>query len=131
MKPELINHFTWLANKMAQSYLYENWSDEFARKETRNAFDRFYKSLKRNSNKELIDFDELTAEEAKELRFGKWSEDSDLYLIPLYLVPLIPLGTEFKNICGDKEIFNGLDSMDLDIRFGCTAWGIEIKGGNE
>ena len=50
----------------------------------------------------------------------------DLWLFPLYLVPIIPEGLEIMYIDGEKGIFKK-DDMDNDIRFGCVAYGIEIK----
>lgn len=56
-----------------------------------------------------------------------WSDEkSDLLLIPLYLLPIIPIGTELTSIFGEKVIYDG-HNVDKDIRFGCIAWGIEIK----
>ena len=69
----------------------------------------------------------LTREEAKELRFMRWDEDMpDLYLIPLWLLPVVPIGTELTSIGGEKVIYDGTN-VDNDIRFGCIAYGIEIK----
>ena len=53
MKQELINHFTWLANRMAQCNEYKDWSKESKVKELEEGFKTFYDSLKNNN---LIDF---------------------------------------------------------------------------
>lgn len=117
------NCFTWFANAAAKPVLYESWSDEFRLKSLREAYKNFIEFL---SNR--IDFNSLTREEAKELRFCRWDDDSDLYLIPLYLVPAIPVGTELTTISGEKVVYEGVDSIDLDTRFGCLAYGITIGG---
>lgn len=122
MKREIVNCFTWYASQIAQTVQYENWSDEFCREEVRASTEKFLKLLKEN-----IDFEHLTRVEARELRFMIWSDEkSDLLLIPLYLLPIIPIGTELTSIFGEKVIYDG-HNVDKDIRFGCVAWGIEIK----
>lgn len=123
MNNQLINHFTWLANKVSEVYFYKIWEDDFKVEKLNEAYNEFYKSLKENN---IIDFNKLTKEEALELRFNLWSEESGIYLIPLYLAPLIPIGTELTSIMGDKIIFEGMDKIDLDHRFGCLAYGIKF-----
>lgn len=79
-----------------------------------------------NELKKHIDWKTLTREEAIELRFGRWSDETpNLYLIPLWLLPIVPVGTELTTISGNKIIYNG-SNVDNDIRFGCIAYGIEL-----
>ncbi len=123
MKQELINHFTWLANKISICNEYKDWSVEGRVEELEEGFKIFYDSLKNNN---LIDFENLTVEEARELRFSKWDEESNLWLIPLYLKPLLPSGLKVTAI--DGEVLEvGKDYLDNDIRFGVLAYGIVIK----
>lgn len=122
MKQEIVNCLSWYANQIAQTVQYENWSDEFCRNEVRASTDKFLELLKEN-----IDFEHLTKVEARELRFMPWSDEKpNLLLIPLYLLPIIPIGTELTSIFSEKVIYDG-HNVDNDIRFGCIAWGIEIK----
>lgn len=122
MKPEITNCLTWYANRVAETVQYSSWSDEFCRKEIKEAHDKLVEELKKH-----IDFKIITRKEAVELRFGRWSDDTpNLYLIPLWLLPVIPVGTELTSISGEKIIYNG-SNVDNDIRFGCIAYGIEIK----
>ena len=160
MKKGLMNHLSWLANSLSECYVYrEDWSPEFIKKEMNEKFDTFYKSLKRDSNKNLIDFENLTVEEASELRFGRWMSDEDidediaglrrdlangklskssaekkiknlenmrnLWLIPLWLYPLIPDGMKLTDIFGEDMVFD--EKLDNDTRFGCVAYSIHIK----
>lgn len=120
MKQEIVNCLTWYANKVSETTQYKSWSNEFCRKEIEESTGKFLNELRK-----LIDFSNLTREEAVELRFGKWEENSDLYLIPLYLLPIIPIGTELICINGEKIIYDGTN-VDNDIRFGCIAYGINI-----
>lgn len=123
MKQEVVNHLTWLINNLSQTNTFVNWEDAFKAQENSKAFDAFYKSLIKNKH---IYLENLTVEEAQELRFSKWSEEiPNLYLFPLWVVPLIPDGTECVSISGERFKFNK-SSVDNDIRFGCVAYGIEI-----
>ena len=122
MKKEIINCMTWYANRVAETVQYTSWSDEFCRKEIKANTDTMLKELSKH-----IDWSNLTREEALELRFGMWDEDMpNLYLLPLYLLPILPIGTELTTISGDKIVYNGTN-VDDDTRFGCIAYGIEIS----
>lgn len=123
MKQEIINCLTWYANRISETTQYKSWSDEFCRKEVKESTDIFVDNLK-----DLIDLSNLTREEARELRFGKWEENSDLYLIPLYLLPIIPIGTKLTCINGETIVYDGTN-VDNDIRCGYIAYGINIPEG--
>ena len=121
MKDEIRNCFTWYANKVAETVQYESWSDEFCRKEIKDSTDRFLIELNK-----YIDWGHLTKEEAIELRFGRWSDEQpDLYLLPLYILPIVPIGTKLTTIGGEEIIYDGTN-VDKDIRFGLLAYGITI-----
>ena len=116
MKSEVINNLTWLVNKLSEEYVYK-WNDNNTK-----SFDMFYDELKKN-----IDVTKLTKEEAEKLRFRRWSEEQlNLYLFPLWIVPIIPEGLEVTCIYGEKVKYEK-DRMDNDIKFGCVAYGIEIN----
>lgn len=122
MKKELENCFTYLANKLSESFVYDSWDDKTKVDELRLGFRTFYDEFKKH-----IDFTKLTVEEAKELRMKRWDDEMpDLWLFPLYLVPIIPEGLEITYISGEKGVYKP-GEMDNDIRFGCVAYGIEIK----
>lgn len=151
MKKEIINCLTWYANRVSETTQYENWSDEFCRKEIKESTDRFLDELKNH-----IDWDNLTEEECIELRFSRLASDENvdeeidyarkegtdeadiqkkveelertrgLWLIPLYLLPIVPKGTELTSIFGEVVKYDGTN-VDNDIRFGCIAYGIKLK----
>lgn len=122
MKMEIVNCLSWYVNKVAETVQYESWSDEMARNENRKYMSMMLEELKKH-----IDWNKLTREEAFELRFRQWDEDTpDLFLIPLYLLPIVPIGTELTTINGDTVLYLG-DNVDNDTRFGCIAYGIKIK----
>ena len=64
----------WVLNKVADGVIY-NCCDEHCATTDRNAFEEFNKSLKMHS---FIDWDNLTIEECKALRFGKWSSSEEV-----------------------------------------------------
>lgn len=124
MQKEIINHFTWLANKLSESNTYESWTDELRVQELKDGFRTFYTSL---INNKLIDLEKLTIEEAKELRFRKWDDEHpDLWLFPLWIVPLIPEGMTVYNLNGEARKYEK-DKFDNDIRYGCVAYGVMLK----
>lgn len=122
MKQEIIDCFTWYANKVAETVQYESWSNEFCRKENEVNTHIFLKELN-----EYINWDTLTREEARELRFVVYSDDTpNLFLIPLYILPILPIGTELVSINGNRIIYDG-SNVDKDTRYGCLAFGIVIE----
>lgn len=157
MKKEIINCLTWYTNKVAETVQYTNWSNEFCRIEIKESTDKLLEELNKH-----IDWNNLSEEECKELRFGKWESDEDIEsditeltsvdrttlssvqveeieekikslknskgirLIPLYLLPIVPIGTELINIGGSVIKYDG-KNVDNDIRFGCIAYGVKIK----
>ena len=121
MKPEIMNLLTWYANhiEMACEY-YQNPNDVYT--EIKIARNKFLEKLK-----DEIDFNNLSEQEAKELRFGKWSEeDPTLYLIPIWLFPILPVGTKLTCINGEDIVYDG-HNVDNDVRFGCLAYGVHVK----
>lgn len=121
MKQSIVNRLTWLANRMAEGYTYKNWTDEFARQDAGKAFEALYKELPKH-----IKLDKLTRKEMQELQFGRWDDESELMLVPLWLVPLVPDDIEVYGIGGGK-MTAAEAKKDLDVRFGCVAWGIYPK----
>lgn len=79
-------------------------------------------------NEELakhIDFNNLTMEECKSLRFGRWDKESSLMLFPKYLVPLIPEGLMITFIDGTSVPYT--KNISNDTRLGRVAYGIFPK----
>ena len=115
---------SWLVNRISESKAYaKHWSDEFCLRDIRKAIEKYYSD---NSVKEVFTLDNLTKERAKALRFGEWSgEQPDLYLFPLWFVLFLPYGTKVIGIGGDT--FEYSEETDLDTRFGCVAFGVELK----
>lgn len=120
MKKEIQNCLTWLANKTAEIALY-SWDVAFKEKQIKEAFAKFIEEIKKH-----IDFSTITIEEAIALRFGKWDEElPNLYLFPLYLVPLIPEGLEVIDLDGTETEYDS-NLADNDTLSGCVPFGINI-----
>lgn len=122
MKHELQNCLTWLANAVAEPVLHTKDPGHLD-SDIRQSWGVFC-----NSAKKYIDWKNLTIEEARELRFRKWDEESDLWLIPIWLYPFIPEDLELTSIGGNKGF---APNIDTDVRFGCLAWGILLKEDSE
>jgi hypothetical protein len=109
-------------NAMAQVKHY-GWNPELCTDEIKRCYDKIMKHIKDNK---LIDMKTLTKADAYELGFTKWEEEQpDFLLIPIWLYDAIPDGTEIYSFTGEKRI-KGKDEIDLDVRFGCIAYGIKI-----
>ena len=110
-------------SRIAQPYYYTHtWTDEYARKEMNRAFNEMYHLLKKN-NYNILD---NSQKELCRLGFKYWDDDQTLLLIPLWAWALIPDGTKLKSIF-DTHTIKGKDSIDMDVRFNCLAWGIEVE----
>ena len=115
---------SFVVNKVAEIVSYnEYWSKEFSIKELCEEFDNY-----RNSEevKSLFDLNNLTKERALYLRFNYWDKETypELMLFPLWFALLLPYGTKVITIDGDEIEYT--EDTDLDIRFGCVAFGINV-----
>ena len=115
---------SYLANRIAYIKAYgSDWGDSFCVDEIKKAAIKFYSN---EEIKNLFSIDNLTVERAKALRFSLWSDNNpDFYLFPLWFVFFVPYGTKVISISGEE--FEYSKNTDLDTRFGCVAFGIEIK----
>lgn len=67
----------------------------------------------------------LTREQAISLGFIKWSDELDIYLLPVWMFCCIDTKSgDFYSIYGDKVKYTELDELSNDSRFGYLAYGI-------
>lgn len=126
MKKEIIEILTYMANTIGEIDAYsETWSAEYCKKYAMERHQTAIDALKKH-----LDWDNLTEQDCKELRFMRWSEDSKMYCIPIWLYKAIPVGTELISIGGERIVFDG-NNIDNDTRFGCLAYGIIPKPDND
>jgi hypothetical protein len=108
-----------LVNRAAEVMVYNNWSGDLAKSHIvglpREAIDK----LKLD---DLI----LSGEEMDFLEFGRWSKESPVRLIPLWLFPFLPDVIETESILGEKATLKKSE-MDLDNCFGMLAYGVFPK----
>lgn len=122
MKKEIQEGMSWLVNTLCMSNLSDEWDNEDRIEHSKESFDKFY-----NHIKDHIDFNNLTTEEAAELRFVEFSSHlPNLWLIPLYLLPILPKGLRLTPLSG-RDVWVGEDHIDDDCKNGCLAYGLIIE----
>lgn len=115
-----------LAAEAAQASAYKQWDDKFTRESIRDIWMDGDAPLRRKRNQQ-VSIGELLAlshDELSSLGFQKW--DKTLRLIPLWAYHYIADGETLIGINGKtviKDAFN--DDVDLDVRFGCIAYGFQ------
>lgn len=113
-----------LLRLVGESLTYETWSDDFklsnikSINKTLETWSKEYGTFKINPN-------DLSEKEINELEFGKWSDDSLVRLIPIWLYPFLADEFESISISGSKHL--KLSDIDNDHRFGYLAYGVIPK----
>jgi hypothetical protein len=69
-----------------------------------------------------IDFTQFDLSELKTFGFNEWDDDG-LMLAPRWVFAVMKSGTQLTSISGETKTF-GIDNIDMDTRFGVTAWGL-------
>ncbi len=126
MKQEILHTLGYLANALAETVVYkDSWDAKFCKEEMERAYHKANEALK-----EYLDWDNLTEQDCKDLRFMKWSDETNIRLIPIWLYGAIPVGIKLTSIGGEEIVFDG-KNIDTDTRFGCLAYGIIPKPDND
>jgi len=121
----------FIMNRAAEVIVYGgkgSWSPEFCFEQ----MTAFVEKQKKNSpDYYQIQPSELTSEQMDTLRFGRWSEDDPMRLIPLWLFPFLADDVRVRCIDGSETLKKA--DMDDDHRFGQLAYGVlpadhEISG---
>lgn len=107
------------SNLITDICTYDNWSDDFCRKEVKDLYGELIKYFKG------VDFTQFTLTELKELDFGMWDEFT--ILMPSWALDCIPSGTVLISISGDYTTYEEGQKLDKDTRFGLTAFGFHIS----
>jgi len=110
-----------LLTRAAEVVTYPSWSDEFCVKHLRELAADL---IERHPELELdkIQPCELTSTECDELRFGTWSAENPMRMIPLWLYPF--LADDVRVACIDGSAMMCKQTMDNDHRGGWLAYGI-------
>lgn len=110
-----------LATQAACACAFPSWDDAYARNKCKEAWtDTYALSEPFGWRFTIEELAVLSHEELWMAGFRMW--DEEMYVIPLYLVNFIKRGEVVTNIFGDTHL---IDECDLDIRFGCIAYGFK------
>jgi len=107
----------FVANRAASGAAYDGWPDEFARSEAREAWKNERVDSRKVSARELF---QISAADLMGIGFRCW--DENLIVIPLWAVHYLDPEMEVTCIDGSKSRL-GDEDVDLDIRYGCIAYG--------
>lgn len=105
-----------ILNCTAEVMNYKSWGEEYAYKRIME--------LPQIIKVKNINPSELSMTEMKDLGFGRWNEETELMLIPLWLMQFID--PEIDVICIDGDTVKFKDA-DNDNRYGCLAFGVIPK----
>ena len=113
---------SFLANRMADVKAYHLEAND-CYESMKDAMNEYCSS---NYVKEVFNIGNLTRERAEALRFRLFDKEQmpNLYLFPIWFVLLLPYGTKVVSIGGEE--FEYSEDTNLDTRFGCVAFGINI-----
>jgi hypothetical protein len=154
LEDKVSNTLKWLANQIACIQVY-HWSEEFKKKNLNDAWQKVQEQFKKDIDwnaltesqcnalcfgswqseedveeeisclQSALDKGRLTKEEFDK-KVANEKNTLGLRLIPLYLYPSLPIGITLTSIGGEEIVFDG-SNIDIDVRFGCLAWGIKPK----
>lgn len=106
----------------AMTAAYPSWDDKFSRKEVREVWNDDAAPMRKKRHRRVT-MDELrsfTDDQRHTLGIGNW--DAGLRVIPLWMWNYIADGETVTSIDGSTAV-KGQDEIDLDVRFGCIAYG--------
>lgn len=113
------NYKRMASNLVSEISSYENWSDEFCRKQVKELYAKLVEKF------DGVDFTEFTVEELKQLDFQLWDENT--ILMPVWALDCLIDGTKVVSIDGQEITFDKSKGLDKDTRFGCTAYGFTLS----
>lgn len=112
-----------IATRAAMASAYESWEDGYSRVSTRKAWlDTEHEPWHRRVT--VAELQKLPIEDLRMLGFVGW--DDKLTCIPLWAFNYIADGETLTCIDG-KTAVKGTDDIDLDVRFGCIAYGFATR----
>lgn len=113
------NYKRMASNLVSEISSYENWSDEFCRKQVKELYAKLVEKF------DGVDFTEFTVEELKQLDFQLWDENT--ILMPVWALDCLIDGAKVVSIDGQEITFDKSKGLDKDTRFGCTAYGFTLS----
>lgn len=113
------NYKKMMVNLTSQITSYDSWSDEFSREEIKSLYNRLIKEF------DNCDFTQFTTKQLKELDWNFWNDN--ILLMPIWAIDCLPDGQLVYSINNTEIIFDKTKKLDKDVRFGSTAWGLNIS----
>jgi len=95
------------------------WDDKFKIEQINS----FVQKIKEVDEYFDLDCNNLSLDELRKLGFNLWSNESKVYLIPLYLFPFLKEGIQYTDINDDVIEFD--KEEDNDHRFGSLYFGVQ------
>ena len=120
---ELALHYRGVVLNTAAMCTAYTWSNNFAQEELKRTFDLGHVG---KYALRCIQLSELKPHQAKELGFRRWSDDSEMLLIPLWILSFLLPGIPVTGIDGEST-FIGAENFDTDVRGGVLAYGYIFK----
>ena len=120
---ELCQNYRRIILNRAAEVMNYTWDPEFCALQIRE----IPEVLKGKEGFELIDTNDLTEEQMKNLDFGLWSEENPIRLIPLWLYPFLKEEFASGDISDGPVHMVKKSEIDTDHRFGCLAYGVMPK----
>lgn len=113
------------ASEAAQASAYTKWDDAFSRRTIRDIWADNEAPLRKKTGWKFTteDLRTMSIDQLNTLGFRNW-DDSGLRLIPLWAWNYIADGEELICIDGEKKPKD--NTIDLDERYGCIAWGMYL-----
>lgn len=111
--------FRWLTNEIIKSkFINEDTSID-------NVLDKFYETISRY----VPDWYSMTDQEKLDLGFIQYEGATcTIWLIPLWMMPLIPENIELCDINGESFIYNSKTSPKT-VMFNCLTYGLKGEAG--
>ena len=128
--PDVLFYGMQTLNYISEANYYP-WTDEFSLLYIKKCFDKLNEKLDEVYDMEKIFSGETDVNTLSNFGFVKYSDNKDeegrvLYLIPLYLLPLMPKGTKVRSLFGKIIEYDGTNISE-DTRGGLLAYGILVK----
>ena len=105
----------------AETTMYENWDKDF-RLENMLKVPEIVAEWENKHGSFKIDPNEMTRKELEKLEFGKWDEEGNLMLIPIWIYPYLADNLKTTSINGSKHTTKA--ELDTDNRIGLLAYGV-------
>lgn len=122
---EMVRHSKDVMQRYVGESITYDWDEKFKLINIENGAEYGFRILDVFLDGRLKTLD-LTSGELKTLDFQRWDEESNLYLIPIWMTKFIQQDIEVTSFMGKKK---KLADADKDHRCGCIAYGVIPKEG--